>query len=181
MIHSARAIVTPVANIVSIWKAFEHLKSGDGRTDNMCENNDPYRPWLWVVRVDQWGSHKILNLLFSAKIGVSSFAYLIPYVYACTCLVKSWRYAKSFENWHLSTSLHKSPGQKKVYRLTRIQEELTWSSEFFNITQYFAYYHLLSGNMFQIRPASRIPFMDNILFLEVFPLHFKIEHIFRLA
>ena len=25
-----------------------------GRTDNMCENNDPYRPWLWVGRVDQF-------------------------------------------------------------------------------------------------------------------------------
>ena len=24
-----------------------------GWTDNMCENNDPYRPWLWVGRVDQ--------------------------------------------------------------------------------------------------------------------------------
>ena len=24
----------------------------DGRMD-MCENNDPYRPWLWVGRVDQ--------------------------------------------------------------------------------------------------------------------------------
>ena len=24
-----------------------------GRTDNMCDNNDPYRPWLWVGRVDQ--------------------------------------------------------------------------------------------------------------------------------
>ena len=25
-----------------------------GRTDNMCENNDPYRSWLWVGRVDQF-------------------------------------------------------------------------------------------------------------------------------
>ena len=24
-----------------------------GRTDNMCKNKDPYRPWLWVGRVDQ--------------------------------------------------------------------------------------------------------------------------------
>ena len=24
-----------------------------GRTDDMRENNDPYRPWLWVGRVDQ--------------------------------------------------------------------------------------------------------------------------------
>ena len=25
-----------------------------GRTDNMCDNNDHYRPWLWVGRVDQY-------------------------------------------------------------------------------------------------------------------------------
>ena len=25
----------------------------DGRTDNMCEYNDHYWPWLWVGRVDQ--------------------------------------------------------------------------------------------------------------------------------
>ena len=31
------------------------LKSGDGRTDNMCENNYHYRPWLWFGRVDQKG------------------------------------------------------------------------------------------------------------------------------
>ena len=28
------------------WRMYE-------RTD-MCENNDPYRPWLWVGRVDQY-------------------------------------------------------------------------------------------------------------------------------
>ena len=42
MIHSARPIVTPVANIVFCWFVFLDLKSGDGRTDDMCENNDPY-------------------------------------------------------------------------------------------------------------------------------------------
>ena len=39
MIHSARPIVTPVANIVFCCLVFLDLKSGDGRTDNMCENN----------------------------------------------------------------------------------------------------------------------------------------------
>ena len=57
MIHSARHIVTPVANIVFCCFVFLDLISGerrtDGRTDNMCENNDPYWPWLWVDRVDQ--------------------------------------------------------------------------------------------------------------------------------
>ena len=43
-----RPIVTPVANIVFYCLVFLDLKSGDGRTDNMWENNDPYRPWLWV-------------------------------------------------------------------------------------------------------------------------------------
>ena len=46
-------IVTPVANIVFCCFVFLILKSGDGRTDNMDENNYPYRPWLWVGRVDQ--------------------------------------------------------------------------------------------------------------------------------
>ena len=40
MIHSARPIVTPVANIVFCCFASLELKSEDGRT----ENNDPYRP-----------------------------------------------------------------------------------------------------------------------------------------
>ena len=35
MIHSARPIVTPVANIVFCCFVFLDLKSGDGRTDNM--------------------------------------------------------------------------------------------------------------------------------------------------
>ena len=52
MIHSARPIVTLVANIIFCYFVLVDLKSGDGRTD-MCENNNPYRPWLWVGRVDQ--------------------------------------------------------------------------------------------------------------------------------
>ena len=43
LIHSARPTVTPVANIVFCCFVFLDLKSGDGRTDNMCKNNDPYR------------------------------------------------------------------------------------------------------------------------------------------
>ena len=45
MIHSARPIVTSVATSVFCCCVFLDLKSGDGRTDgrtgNMCENNDP--------------------------------------------------------------------------------------------------------------------------------------------
>ena len=41
MIHSARPIVMPVANIVFCCFVFLDLKSGNGRTDNMCENNIP--------------------------------------------------------------------------------------------------------------------------------------------
>ena len=45
MIHPARPIVTPVANIVFCCFDVLDLKSEtDGRTDNMCENDDPYRP-----------------------------------------------------------------------------------------------------------------------------------------
>ena len=41
--------VSPVATIVFCCFVLLDLKS----TDNMCENNDHYRPWLWVGRVDQ--------------------------------------------------------------------------------------------------------------------------------
>ena len=41
MTHSARPIVTPVANIVFCCFVFLHLKYGDVRTDNMCEDNIP--------------------------------------------------------------------------------------------------------------------------------------------
>ena len=53
MITSARPTVSPVATIVFCCFVLLDLKSGDGRTDNMCENNDHYRPWLWVGWVDQ--------------------------------------------------------------------------------------------------------------------------------
>ena len=57
MIHSARRTASPVANIVFALNSLcfaRFWKVGmDGWTEDMCENNDPYRPWLWVGRVDQ--------------------------------------------------------------------------------------------------------------------------------
>ena len=56
MIHSARPTISPVANIVFALFSFAWFwKVGtDVRTEDMCKNNDPYRPsWLWVGRVDQ--------------------------------------------------------------------------------------------------------------------------------
>ena len=55
MIHSARPIVLPVTKIVfALFRFARFWKVGtDGRTDDMCKNNDPYRPLLWVGRVDQ--------------------------------------------------------------------------------------------------------------------------------
>ena len=57
MIHSARPTVSPVVNIVFAWNLFCYARfwkvGTDGRTDNMCENNDHYHPWLWVGQVDQ--------------------------------------------------------------------------------------------------------------------------------
>ena len=45
MIHSAWPKVLPVANIGFCCFVFLDMKSGtDGWTDNMSENNDPYRP-----------------------------------------------------------------------------------------------------------------------------------------
>ena len=53
MIHSGRPTISLVENIVFTLFCFARFWSGDVRTDVMCENNDPYRPWLWVDRVDQ--------------------------------------------------------------------------------------------------------------------------------
>ena len=55
MIHLARPTVSPVANIVFALFCFARFweVGTDGRTDNICKNNDPYRPWLWVGHVDQ--------------------------------------------------------------------------------------------------------------------------------
>ena len=60
---STRPTVTAVAIIICTWNLFcfvcEIWKSADGRmdrevlTDNMCENNDHFGPWLWVGQVDQ--------------------------------------------------------------------------------------------------------------------------------
>ena len=41
MIHSARPTVSQTLFSLEICSV---LKSGDGRTDNMCKNNDDYRP-----------------------------------------------------------------------------------------------------------------------------------------
>ena len=59
MIYLARPTVLSVANIVFTWKLFCFEKWGRTyvrtyvRKDDMCENNDHFRPWLWVGRVDQ--------------------------------------------------------------------------------------------------------------------------------
>ena len=41
-------------HFVFILQDFEKWGWTDGRTDNMCENNYPYRPWLWIGWVDQY-------------------------------------------------------------------------------------------------------------------------------
>ena len=53
MIHSARPTVLPVVNIVFTCFIFLDFEKWQ-QTDNMCENNDHYRPWMWVGRVDQY-------------------------------------------------------------------------------------------------------------------------------
>ena len=55
MIHSARPTISPVANIVFALTLFCFEKWGrtDGRTDDMCKNNDHYQQRLWVSLVDQ--------------------------------------------------------------------------------------------------------------------------------
>ena len=72
MIHSARPTVSPVATIVFCCFVLLDLKSGDGRTDNMCRNNYHYQPGLWVGLVDQlwiilnWFDLLSIYIFFSA-------------------------------------------------------------------------------------------------------------------
>ena len=56
MIHSARPTVLSCSDYYSCLNfvlLLENFKSGDERTENTFENSDHYRPWLWVVLVDQ--------------------------------------------------------------------------------------------------------------------------------
>ena len=62
MIHSARRTVLPLANMVFTLLDFKKW----GRTDEMCENNDPYRPWL------RWPSgwkRQVVNNPLGLKVG----------------------------------------------------------------------------------------------------------------
>ena len=63
--------VSPVVNIVLTSKKFLFCfarlwKVG---TDNLCENNDNYRPWLWVSQVDQkaWQKNALSQLMHFLK------------------------------------------------------------------------------------------------------------------
>ena len=77
MIHSARPTVPPVAKIIFTWKLFcEILKSGNGRTDDMFEDGDHYRP-SWInkklvgcLRKVNWPSRSNF-LTYSVLTGIS--------------------------------------------------------------------------------------------------------------
>ena len=59
MTHKASS---PVVNIVFTLICFVSLDFEEyGRTDNMCENNYHYRPWLWVGRVNQENRTVVFN------------------------------------------------------------------------------------------------------------------------
>ena len=80
VINSARPTASPVANIVffvlvcKIWKVGMDVRTYR-RKDNMCENNYPYRPWLWVGRVDQYSHQKCTHTHTQRRCGTvfSSF------------------------------------------------------------------------------------------------------------
>ena len=67
MIHSARPTVSPVANIVFDRNLFCFEKWGrtDGRTDDMCSNNDHYRRWInyLITTTDNHISFAMLYIL----------------------------------------------------------------------------------------------------------------------
>ena len=70
MIHSVKPTVWPVTNIVFTlfcFARFWKVRKG-GRTDDMCENNDPYRSWLWVGRVNQFSARTRVRAIFPSPL-----------------------------------------------------------------------------------------------------------------
>ena len=51
-------ILKQLKYFIKIWFCFAPFLNG--RTDDMCEYSDHYRPWLWVGLVDQ-------NVVFAKK------------------------------------------------------------------------------------------------------------------
>ena len=96
MIHIARPTVSPVVNVMNIvfaWNLFCFKKWGtDGRTEDVCKNNDHYRPRLWVGRVDQ----KQQKTMFA--IGVTMG--LAEWINDDTCLVTYFIYL--WEVWTMT-------------------------------------------------------------------------------
>ena len=87
--------VSPVANIVFCCFVLPDLKSADGRTDertdNICENNDYYRPWLWVRRVDQLHDKKLSDILVCLLPNFnSSWSFLKPYHVKSFAVHEKW-------------------------------------------------------------------------------------------
>ena len=82
---------SPVVNIVFTWNLscfarFWKVET-DGRTDKMYENNDHYRPWLWVGRVDELGNFsrqcrkkKEQIIFFSAKLQFFSWKKMLMWL-----------------------------------------------------------------------------------------------------
>ena len=69
-IHKTAVINDPLGQ-THAWHlfCFEKWQRTDGRTEDMCKNNDHYRPWLWVGLVDQLMMRHLKNY-----IGLSSFS-----------------------------------------------------------------------------------------------------------
>ena len=65
MIHSARPTVPPVAITIFNWTFLFCAilrRRTDVRTDDMYENSDHYRPWLWVSLVDHLNFQNFLRM-----------------------------------------------------------------------------------------------------------------------
>ena len=97
MIHSTRPTVQPIAITIVAWKIFcEIWKSGDGRTDNTCENSDHYRPlgsicdYIYIYYF-QLLSNNVTNMAASFPIAFSSLMsspFMIAiFAFACVSLL----------------------------------------------------------------------------------------------
>ena len=139
MIHSAKPIVTPVGNIFCCCFVLLDLKSGDGRTDNMCENNDSYRPELWVGQVDQFSfssnmsiKSKFLSRWTQFKIRLKTWKALQPALFYP--IGRPIVTAGSDDNFYLSVHLlsqnlarqNKSSPDLNIFATESVRVDLSW-------------------------------------------------------
>ena len=86
MIPLVRPIVRPVAITIVTWTLFCFARFWKVGTDDTCENYDHSRPWLWVIRVDQYAQNHVRRLIIQTKHYILLFCWEVPCKHGWICL-----------------------------------------------------------------------------------------------